>query len=123
MNVMKKTNAGNKRRRKRNQQVRPQGQQQAEYGASSCLLGESKGKPREPTQPSFPGGLKTQADGLERIRKLWEHKQGELETRWATAQAHQAGKDARRKRAIKIGSSIASAVVVVLLCIVAWFAA
>ena len=120
---MKKSNGDNKRRLKRNHQVRPQAQQRAENGTSSFLLRESKAKPRAPTQPPFPGGLKTQTDGLEQIRKRWEHKQDELEIRWATAQALQAGKDARRKRTIKICSSIASTGVVVLFCIVAWFAA
>jgi hypothetical protein len=123
MKVTKKPNAGNKRRRKGKGQARPQAQLQAQKESSGCLLGESKGKPREPTQPPFPDRLKTQPDGLERIRKLWEHKQGELESRWAKAQDHQARQDSRRKRAIIIGSSTASAVLVALLCIVAWFAA
>jgi hypothetical protein len=122
MKVSKKPNVGNNRRRKGKGQARPQAQLQAQKGSSGCLLGESKGTPREPSQPSFPGRLKAQPDGLERIRKQWEHKQGELESRWVKAQAQQAQQNARRKRAIKIGSSIASAVLVALLCIVAWFA-
>jgi hypothetical protein len=107
---------------KRNGQVRPQAQQQAQKEGSGGLAGESRGKPFEPIEPPFSPGLKTQPKTQERLCKLWEHKQGELETRWATAQAHQAEQDTRRKRAIKIGCSIAAAVLVVLLCTVAWFA-
>jgi hypothetical protein len=102
--------------------VRPPAQQQAQKGGFDGLVGASRSKPYEPIQPSFPPGQKTQPDGQERLRKLWEHKQGELETRWATAQAHQAAQDTRRKRRIKIGCSIAGAVLIVLLCTVAWFA-
>ena len=123
MKVTKKPNVGNNRRRKGKGQARPKAQPQAQKESFSCLLGESRSKPREPTQPSFPGRLKAEPAGLERIRKQWEHKQGELESRWTKAQAHQAWQNARRKRAIKIGSSIATAILVVLLCIVAWFAA
>ena len=122
MKVTKKSSAGNRRRRNSNGQVRPKVQQQTQMKSSGCLSEESRGKPSVPTQPPFPGGLKTQPDEQERLRKLWEHKQGELETRWATAQAHQAGQDNRRKRAIKIGCSIAGVVLVVLLCTIAWFA-
>jgi hypothetical protein len=106
MKVSKKSNAGNKRRRKGNGLVRPPAQQQAQKEGFGGSAGESRGKP----------------DGQERLRKLWEHKQGELETRWATAQAHQAEQDTRRKRAIKIGCCIAVAVLLVLVCTVTWFA-
>jgi hypothetical protein len=122
MKVTKKSSAGNRRRRKGNGQVRPPAQQQAKKEGFEGLVGASRRKPYEPIQPSFPPGLKTHPDGQERLRKLWEHKQGELETRWATAQAHQAAQDTRRKRRIKIGCSIAGAVLIVLLCTVAWFA-
>jgi hypothetical protein len=122
MKVPKKSNAGNKRRRKGNGLVRPPAQQQAQKEGFDGLAGASRGKPYEPIQPSFPLGLKTQPDGQERLRKLWEHKQGELETRRATAQAHQSAQDTRRKRTIKIGCSIAAAVLVVLLCAITWFA-
>lgn len=86
-------------------------------------MGEAKDRRRDPTQMPHFGGLKTQPDGPERIRKMWECKQEELETRWATAQARQAEQRIRRKRAIKIGSSIASAAIPLLLCIAAWIAA
>jgi hypothetical protein len=57
------------------------------------------------------------------MRQLWEYKQGELEARQATAQAHRAGLATRRKRAIKIGCGIGGAVLLLLLCTVVWFAA
>jgi hypothetical protein len=123
MKVPKKSNAGNKRRRKGNGQVRSRAQLPAQKESFDGLAAESSGKPYEPIQPPPPRGLKAQADGQERLRKLWEHKQGELEMRRATAQAHQAGQDTRRKRAVRIGCSIAAAVLVVFLCTVAWFAA
>lgn len=123
MKDTKKFNAGNKRRRRRNGQVRSQAQELAQKESSGRLSAENSAQPCEPIQPPFPGGMKLQPDGQERIRKLWEHKQSELETRWATRQAHQAGQDTRRERAIKIGCSIGGAVLVVLLCTVAWFGA
>lgn len=122
MKVPKKFNSGNKRRRKGKGMMRPRAQQQAHKEGLGALAGETRGKPYEPIQPPFPPGLKTQPDGQERIRKLWEHKQAELETRWATAKAHQAEQDTRRKRTTKIGCSIAVAVLVVLVCTVARFA-
>jgi hypothetical protein len=122
MKVPKKFNAGNKRRRKGKGLVRPPAQKQAQKEDFGGLAEESRCKPYEPIQPPFPPGLKTQPDEQERLRKLWEHKQGELETRWATAKAHQAEQEARRKRTIKIGCSIAVAVLVVLVCTVTWFA-
>jgi hypothetical protein len=122
MKVMKKSSLGNKRRRKGNGQARPRVKQQAQKEDFGGLAGESKSNPYEPIEPPFSSGLKTQPDGQERIRQLWEHKQGELETRWATARARQSAQDIRRKRAIKIGRRIAAAVLVVLLCAVAWFA-
>jgi hypothetical protein len=122
MKVPKKSNAGNKRRRKGSGQVHPRAQQQAQKKGFGGLEVESRSNPYEPIQPPFPPGPKTHPDGQERLRKLWEHKQGELENRWATAQAHQAAQDTRRKRTIKIGCSIAAAVLVVLVCTIAWFA-
>ena len=122
MKVPKKSNAGNKRRRKGSGQVRPRAQQQAQKKGFGSLEVESRSNPYEPIRPPFPVELKTQPDGQERLRKLWEHKQSELETRWANAQAHQSAQATRRKRAIKIGCSITAAVLVVLLCAVAWFA-
>lgn len=123
MKATKKSVAGNQRRRRRNGQVRSQAQQLAQKERTRCLSAENGGRPSEPNQPPSPSGLKPLSDGQERIRRLWEHKQGELETRWASAQARQAGQDTRRRRAIKIGCSIGGAVLVVLLCIIAWFAA
>jgi hypothetical protein len=122
MKVMKKSGLGNKRRRKGNGQARPRVKQQAQKEDFGSLAGESKSTPYEQFEPPFSPRLKTQPDGQERIRQLWEHKQGELETRWVTAQARQSAQDTRRKRAIKIGCSIAAAVLVLLFCAIAWFA-
>lgn len=123
MKVRKKANAGSMRRRKGYDWVRPPVQQQADKQGPGGSVGENKSNRRGPNPRCYPDGLKTEPDGLERIRKAWEYKQEELEVRWATAQARQAEKNARRNRAIKIGSSVASVVLALLLCIVAWVAA
>lgn len=123
MKATNKANAGSKRRRKRVGQVRPRVQQQATKQGPGSLVKEVKDRQRDPTQMPHSAEQKTPPDGLERIRKMWEYKQEELETRWATAQAHQAEQRTRRKRAIKIGSSIAGAALALLLCIAAWIAA
>ena len=121
MKDTKKSKAGNKGRRKGSGQVCPKVQHQAQKEDFGGLAGETKGKLGEPIHPPFPIGPTIQPDAQERVRKLWEHKQGELETRWASAQAHRAEQAARRKRAIKISRSTAAAVLVVLLCTIAWF--
>lgn len=120
MKNSKKVTSKNRRRQKGQGQSRAKSQPQVNRGGLDETVGIHRAQPCEPTPPSSIG-RKSEPEEVERIRKLWEGKQAELEGRWAIAQSRQTAQNTARRQKLKIAYIVTGAVLSALLCIVAWY--